>query len=129
METPFVRDQLVLNCSRSGLYFRTDVFFGKDNPLVESISRMMTDAWGGTRDIIEFLVEDKDSHPLLCGRVLKTLLDSPNAQLYLADHEGKVTTILEAMIRSDNEQARELAREIINRFGELGVFGYKSLLY
>jgi len=96
--------------------------------LVEAITVPQKDEWWGAENILDYIYRQKDEYTILTGRILLLLVSRLGWRLQFIS-QGRVNTILETLISSKIQQSAKLASQIINQFGELGVFDYMSLLY
>jgi hypothetical protein len=83
---------------------------------------------GDTIRLLEFLSQVAEDHAPFVVSLLEKLVRQERGQWFWTAKYGTIRTILEAAIRSGDEQAKSCAVRIINLFGERGDERYRDLL-
>lgn len=94
--------------------------------LVEVVIRFL-DSGSHGKDVLEYLAAKASNYPGLSARLLRSMVQSAPDDWYLR-RDGLVRQILLTAVSSGDTEAREVGRETINMFGELGDYSHQDLL-
>jgi hypothetical protein len=83
---------------------------------------------GDTIRLLEFLSKVAEDHTPFVVAVLEKLLGQERGPWFWTAEHGTIRTVLEAAIRSSDEETKSCAVRIINLFGERGDERYRALL-
>jgi hypothetical protein len=78
------------------------------------------------RKVIEYLAAQAEDHPALAARLLLKIIEQGKQPLYRGQQETRA--ILEAAMKSEDDEARSCAEVAINLLGERGQYEYRDLL-
>lgn len=100
--------------------------------LVNAISKTFNRVWNGADDVLDFIQAHVEEFPEQASVVLLTLLESVKFNLRFKAEE--IYSILQLILQTDNDSAKELAILFINKLGEIEIYQagdkeFKDLIY
>lgn len=83
------------------------------------------EVWWGSDEILDYLNRNFEKHELLVARILEIL--ATHLQIQVHTRIERFSELLLMILSSKNADVRELALNIINYFGQLGIYNFKNL--